>query len=145
MAKKERTKEDVEIDLWWEKKEKKLLLICSAICCGLGLIVGLVVGITEGGSDIIFAGIFGGLWIGTGVGVFISYLPRIPHNLKQEVKEGGGCLAEGCSDIVINFLKTIAIGLIILSALGPIGLLIRFLWGKHEIKKLEKELSSFGQ
>jgi len=106
---KERTREDVESELWWEKKQKKLLLICTAIFAGIGIIIGLVLGISEGDTGTIFAGFFGGLWIGTGVGGAISYLPEIPHMFKQSVKEGGGCFGEGCFDSVKDLLLGILV------------------------------------
>ena len=138
---KERTREDVEWDLKWEKGQKKLLLICSAICTGIGLIIGVVFGMSEGELSMIFAGI----WIGSGVGNAISYFPAIPHGFKQSVREGGGCLGGGCLDSVLDFLKTIVIWLLIISALGPIGMLIRVLIGNSKIKRYEEELSGYGQ
>jgi hypothetical protein len=146
---KERTRDDVEWELEWEKKQKKILLICSAIFCGLGIIGGVAFGIAMGSGDIvinIIAGVFVyGVWLGTGIGGAISYIPHIPHMFKQSVREGGGCLGEGCFDSVTGLLKGILIWLVIFSVLGPVGLLIRFLLAKHKIKQLEKELSGFGQ
>jgi len=142
---KERTRDDVELDLEWEKKQKKLLLICTAICCGLGLIIGVVAGIAEGDLETFLLGSFCGIWFGTGIGLAISYFPIIPHMFKQRVKEGGGCLGEGCFDSVKDLLIGILIWLVIFSALGPIGFLVRFLLSNHKIKKYEKELSGFGQ
>jgi len=139
MAEEKRTKEDVESDLQWEKFQKKLLLIGSAICCGIGLIYGLINAHGESENFIM------AIWIGIGAGGFISYLPAIPHMFKQRVKEGGGCLGNGCIDNITELLKGIVFTLIFLSALGPIGLLVRFLMSRHRIKKLERELSSFGQ
>jgi hypothetical protein len=143
---KERTRDDIERELEWEKKWKKILLICAAICAGIGIIIGAILGITEiGDIEGFFGGFFGGLWIGTGVGNIISYLPGIPHMFKQRVKEGGGCLGEGCFDSVKDFLIGLLLWMGIFTVLGPIGLLIRFLLSNHSIKKLEKELSEFGQ
>jgi len=142
----EKTRDDIEWELEWEKKEKKLLLICTAICAGIGIIIGAIAGITEGGGAESFFGMgFLGLWIGAGVGGAISYLPSIPHMFKQRVKEGGGCLGEGCFDTVKNLLIGILIWLVIFSLLGPIGLLIRILLANRKIKQLEKLLSEFGQ
>jgi len=144
---KERTREDIEWDLEWEKRWKKILLICSAIFCGLGIIIGAVLGITEGGGiEGFLGGFFGGLWVGTGVGGFISYIPNIPHALKRAAREGGGCSnSDGCFESVKDLLIGILIWLVVLSMLGPIGLLVRFLWGKYKIKKFERELSEFGR
>jgi len=142
MAKRERTKEYVEWELEWEKKEKKLLLICTAICSGLGLIIGVVAGIQSGEEIATIIGIIiAGIWIGTGIGLVISYFPHIPHMFKQRVQESGGCFGEGCMDNVTDLIKGLLIWLVILSALGPIGFLVRYLMGNHTIKKLEKELS----
>jgi hypothetical protein len=138
----ERTREDVEWELEWEKGNKKFFLICSAICAGIGLIIGAITGITStGGIEGFFAGFFGGLWIGAGVGNIISFFPRFPHMFKQSVREGGGCFGEGCFDSVKQLLIGVLVWMVIFSALGPIGTLIRFLWCNHSIKKLEKLLN----
>jgi len=138
---KERTRDDVEWELEWEKKNKKFFLICCAVCTGIGLIAGIVMAIIEGNPIYVL----GLLWVGTGVGNIITYIPYIPHMFKQSVREGGGCFGEGCFESVKDFLIGILIWMGIFTVLGPIGLLIRFLWSNHRIKKLEEELSEFGQ
>jgi len=137
----ERTREYVEWELEWEKKQKKFFLICCAICAGIGLIVGIVMAISDGAPMYVL----GGFWIGTGAGNIISYLPAIPHAFKQKVKEGGGCFGEGCFESVKNLLIGLLLWMGIFTVLGPIGLLIRFFISNHSIKKLENELSEFGQ
>jgi|TergutMp193P3_1026864.scaffolds.fasta_scaffold33110_2 uncharacterized BrkB/YihY/UPF0761 family membrane protein len=123
-------------DIEWEKREKKILLICSAICAALGLIIGIVVGISESG---VFMTAFMGLWIGTGIGGAISYVPDIPYVFKQTMKE------EGFGEAVKSTLIGILIWFFIFWFLGLVGLLIRVLIKNHKIKKLEKRLSDIGQ
>ena len=134
----ERTREDVEWELEWEKRNKKFFLICSAVCAGIGLIIGIVMAITDSSPEYTFLG----LWIGAGGGNAISFFPRIPHMFKRSVKEGGGCFGQGCFENVKDLLIGIVIWLFIFSALGPIGTLIRFLVCNHSIKKLERLLGS---
>jgi len=126
-------KEKIENDLWWEKRQKKIILICSAVCCGLGLIIGVV---ATSGNDVM-AGIFWGIWIGTGIGGAIGYFPTIPHVFVQAMRE------EGFGEALKNTLIGIFFFLIIFSLLGPIGLLIRVLRMNYRIKKFEKQLSGF--
>jgi len=129
-------REDINSDIEWEKREKKILLVCSAVCCGLGTIIGIVVGIR--GIEV-FSSVFAGLWVGTGIGGAISYFPTIPYVFKDTMKEEGFGAA----------LKTILIGILIwvfvFGFIGPIGLLVRVLIRNQKIKKLEKCLNNLGQ
>jgi hypothetical protein len=129
-------REDLELEIAWEKREKKILLICSAVCCGLGLIIGVVAGISNGDLG---SALLGGIWIGTGIGSSISYIPEISRDFKKAMKgEGFG-----------EALKTAFIGILvwffIFGVIGPIGLLIRVSIKNNKIKKLEKRLSTAGQ
>ena len=68
----EKEQEDLMRDIEWEKRERKILLICSAVCSALGLIIGVISGVSwYGDLEGILTSTFGGLWVGTGVGVAI--------------------------------------------------------------------------
>ena len=127
-------REQLELDIAWEKREKKILLICSAVCCGLGLIIGTIVGISEGGIENIIIYIFVGMWAGTGVGGALSYVPGIPYAFKKSMKE------EGFGGALKSTLLGILIWFLIFWIIGPVGLLIRVLMRNHKIKKLQKRL-----
>jgi hypothetical protein len=129
-------REDLILNIEWEKREKKILLICSAVCCGLGLIIGIVSGVRDSN---VFVAVFMGLWIGTGIGGAVSYVPNIPYAFKQTMKE------EGFGEALKTTLVGILIWFFIFWIIGPIGLLVRVLIRNHKIKKLEKRLSVLEQ
>ena len=126
------SKEDLEQDIWWEKREKKILLICSAICCGIGLIIGVVTADGDGST------IFYGIWFGAGIGGAIGYIRSVPYTFKQAVEEEG--FGEGLKSTLLGLL----FWLIIFAIAGPVSLLIRILRMNFKIKKFEKRLSELG-
>jgi len=134
MAKEEKTKEDLEFDIHWEESEKKKLLICTAVCCGLGIIIGVITGIIQSNME----NIFFGLWFGTGAGGVISYITGIPSVFKQAVKEHG--FLEGLKTTLLGILLWV----FIFAILGPVILLIRVLIMNYKIKKFKKLLSELG-
>jgi len=123
----EETKKNLEFDIWYEERAKKILLICSAICFGLGLIFGVVV-LTDANS--LSTGIFLGIWYGTGLGGVISLFPRLFRAHKESGKE----LSLGLTLVLSLFFMLI----------GPISLLIRILRMNYRIKKFKKQLSALG-
>ena len=54
-------REQIELDIRWEKRQKKVLLICSAVCCVIGTIVGAVIGVREGGIENIIVYVIAGM------------------------------------------------------------------------------------
>jgi len=120
-------KNNIEFNIWYEERAKKILLICSAICFGLGLIFGVVV-LTDANS--LSTGIFLGIWYGTGLGGVISLFPR----LFRAHKESGKKLSLGLTLVLSLFFMLI----------GPISLLIRILRMNYRIKKFKKQLSALG-
>lgn len=102
------------------KKEIKLLLICSAI----GLVFGLIFGIYS-------RNVFIGMWFGIGAGGILSFLPLIPGTIKTVYRE------EGSDGIGSLFLGGI-IWFFIFGFAGPIGLLVRVLKKRSQIKKIQK-------
>jgi len=130
-------REELEFDIAWEKRAKKIILICSAICGGLGLIIGVVIGIKEGGISLFVGGFLGGLWIGTGLGGAISLVPRFFRH-QIEAHDRGGEKAEEHA-ITFNFIM-----FFFLLFAGPLGLLIRVLRINHRIKDFEEQLSALG-
>jgi len=130
-----KSRKELEVDIAWEKREKKILLICSAVCCGLGLIFGVVLSISARDPWLWF----GGIWIGTGIGAVIGYVTGIPYIYKETMKERG--TGEALKATLIGIL----IWFIIFSFIGPIGLLIRIFRINQRIKKYEKCLSEAGE
>jgi len=131
------SREDLMRDFEQEKRQKKILLICSAVCSSLGLVIGVISGVIwHGDMEGIFTFAFAGLWIGTGFGGTISYLPGIPYAFSMALKEEGFGGA----------IKTTLIGIFVwffgFMFLGPIGLLVRVLMKNHRIKKLAKLLAA---
>jgi len=100
------------------RKEKKVLLILSAI--------GFVLGAIIGGSD---GSILMGMWFGIGIGGAVSFLPVIPGIFMSGFRREG----------FVEAVKTTVLGgiiwFIIFMVAGPIGLLIRIL----KINKKMKE------
>jgi len=136
MADEKNERESLAWDIEWEKKEKKIMLICTAVGAGLGLIIGIVVGVQESGVAMMA---LMGLWIGSGIGCALSYIPNIPYAFKETMKR------EGFGEAVKTTFFGILVWLLIFWIIGPVGLLIRLLIRNHKIKKLEKRLSELGQ
>ena len=130
-----KSRKELELEIAWEKRAKKILLICSAVCCGIGLIVGVVYAISEG----TFGAVLGGIWIGIGIGGVIGFIPNTPHFFKQEMEKKG--FGEALKSTLIGILGA----LIVFSFIGPIGLLIRILRINQRIKKFEESLSEVGE
>lgn len=129
-------KEDLEFEISYEKKAKKVLLICTAICGGIGLVGGLIGGISSGGVEYILGGFFGGIWFGTGLGGAISLVPLFFRHQNAAHERG-----EEAED------RAIWINLILfffLFFVGPLGLLVRILRINHRIKGFEEELKQLG-
>lgn len=138
MAEAEKTsKEDLELDIWWEKKAKKILLICTLICCGLGIIGGVAYGISDGSFYSVLIGIASfGLWCGVGFGGAISLVPMFFSHQNAAHERGEG--AENRS-IIINLILFLFFWFV-----GPLGFLMRILRLNHRIKKFEKQLNALG-
>jgi len=121
-------------DVLWEKRQKKILLICSLIGLILGTIVGVIVTmvIEMGDMEEIIGAAIAGMWMGTGLGSALSYLPVLPSVLAQTFREEG----------FIAAIKTLffvgIIGFIVFSFIGPIGFLIRLIKINIKIKNLQK-------
>jgi hypothetical protein len=130
-----KSKEDLEFDIYWEKREKKILLICSAICCGIGIIIAVITGIKEGFEGDHF---FVGIWFGTGIGGAIGYIRGLPHAFKETMKTEG--FVESLKSTILGLL----LWLVIFALAGPVSLLIRILRMNFRIKKFEKQLSALG-
>jgi len=130
----EERKERCEFDIYYEKRAKKILLICTAICGGLGLIGGIAGGISVGGGIEILAFIIVGLWFGVGFGGAISLIRMFIYLHKEAAKRG---------EENFSFVFTLIEFFVILFA-GLLGLLIRILRLNHRIKKFEKRLSELG-
>jgi len=127
-------REDLELDIWWEKRAKKILLICTAVCSGICLIGGIVLCILTNQDEIligILAGLFIGIWLGPGLGGAISLFPVFIHTHKKAKERGEEDFA---------FIFNVILFFVFLF-IGPVGLLIRVLRINHKIKKLEKLLS----
>ena len=102
------------------KKERKTLLICSAI----GFFLGTIFGAAEGS-------VLMGMWFGTGVGAGISlivFIPRLFMNVFREegIKEAFKVAGIGSAVWFLLFMFA-----------GPITLLVRVLKKNSEIKKLQ--------
>jgi hypothetical protein len=114
------------------KKEIRILLICS----GIGFILGVIFGANNN-----FMGFYGiesvlfGMWFGIGVGGILSYIPLIPRILKTAHKEKG---SDGVGDLLGSLFIGGIIWFFIFGVSGPIGLLIRVLKKKSQIRKLQK-------
>jgi hypothetical protein len=134
LTQEERT--DVEVNLAWEKREKKIFLICTLVCCIIGIGTGIGLAVGYGDINIILGGIFGGMWLGTGIGGSVDYFRNLPHIVKEFVKEKG--LGEGFKAVLIGLFGWV----IIFTLLGVLGFLIRLLMKNHKIKKLGKLLSA---
>jgi hypothetical protein len=110
------------------KKEIKILLICS----GIGLILGIIIGANNN-----FMGFYGiesvlfGMWFGIGAGGILSLLPITFRAIKTKYREKG---SDGAGDLFLGFI----FWFFLLCFAGPIGLLVRVLKKKIEIKKLQK-------
>jgi len=127
MSKLEEEREELKFDIEWEKRAKKILLICTAICGGLGLIIGVSIAISEG----IFGVALGGIWLGIGFGGAITFVPLIFRVHMREDQE---------SPIWVSIIFFLFFAII-----GPVGLLIRILRLNHRINNLENELNALGK
>jgi hypothetical protein len=133
------SREDLEFDIVWEKRAKKILLISTAICSGIGLIGGAVQGIVmdEGILNVFAFVIAYGIWLGPGLGGAIRRIP-IHHYLQKEARKRGEEATKFA--IILNLIE-----FFFLLFVGPLGLLVRILRINSRIKKFEKRLSEFGQ
>jgi hypothetical protein len=136
---KNESREDLELDIVWEKRAKKILLICTAICSGLGLIGGAVQGIAmeEGMLSVVAFVVAYGIWLGPGLGGAISLIPMHRY-LQKEARNRG---EEASKFTAISNL----IEFVFILFVGPLGLLVRILRMNSRIKKFEKRLSALGQ
>ena len=129
---------ELEQEIWWEKRAKKILLICSGVCCGIGLIIGVVTGLQSYGGLGVFANVFShvflGIWFGTGIGGAIGYISVIPRVFKETMEE------EGFKSALVSTLLGLLFWLIIFGLLGPVSLLIRILRMNFRIRRFEKRL-----
>jgi len=123
MAEVEEAKEDLEQDIAWEKRARKILLICSAVCCGIGLIIGVALA-QNGGSY----AIVGMIWVGIGLGGALTKFFKFSN---------------AYNGTNISSIFWLVLFLFFLFA-GPIGLLIRILRMNSRIKKFEGQLSALG-
>jgi len=130
----EKRREDLEFKIYWEKRAKKILLICTVICSGLGFIGGIVGGIMSGGGiyNFVMYIVAWGIWAGPGLGGAINIFPRMYYWHKEAKKRGEG-------DVDATFISNLIIFLVFFFA-GPIGLLIRILRINSLIKKYERQL-----
>jgi hypothetical protein len=126
-------REEIVSDIAWEKREKKIFLICTLVCFVIGTIIGIVASIDEGEAGSM---LFYGIWIGTGIGGAVGYIRSLPYVVKKSVQEEG--LGEGLKTVLIG----IVVWVIIFAFLGIIGFLIRLLMKNHKIKKYEKLLGA---
>jgi len=131
MAEEEKTKEDLEVDIVLEKKARKILIICSAVCCVIGIIAGVGLAV-EGDSSFVWTTI----WISIGLGGALTKLPifSVAH---LSASKGGGIIE------TLSAIFWIALFLVFLFA-GPVGLLIRILRMSIRINKFEEQLSALG-
>jgi hypothetical protein len=134
MAELEKLREDLKFDIWWEKRARKILLICTAICCGLGLIGGVAYGI-EGSENVLMSVLVFGIWFGPGLGGAVSIVPILFEAHKEAKRKGDDEQASFWISVVLFFIFMFA---------GPIGLLIRILRMNHRIKNFEEQLSASG-
>jgi len=129
----EKRREDIEFNIYQEKKEKKILLICCAICSGLGFVSGVVYGIyTRSMYDFLMGIIAWGIWAGPGFGSAISLIPIYISIYKNSKKRG---------ETDIGVITNVIFFLVFFFA-GPIGLLIRVLRKNSLIKKYERQLKA---
>jgi tetratricopeptide (TPR) repeat protein len=119
--------ENVEIAVI--QREIKRLLICSGVCAVIGIIIGIISCGGYYGDGRLLGNIFLGIWIGAGIGAALEFIVAVPGTFKQAVKEDG--FSAGVKSTIIGLLIWLAIFIIG----GPIGLLVRVLKKKHEIKK----------
>ena len=133
------SREDLEFDIVWEKRARKILLICTAICTGLGLIGGAAQGIAmeEGIMNVVVFVVAYGLWLGPGLGGAISRIPMM-HYIQKEARKRGEESAR--NTLILNLIE-----FFFFLFVGPLGLLVRILRMNSRIKKFEKRLSEFGQ
>jgi len=124
MADVEVTKEDLELDIAQEKRARKILLICSAVGLGIGLITGVALAQNGGGSFD-----FNWMWLGIGLGGALTKFFKF------------GVAYNGTT---ISSIFWLVLFLFFLFA-GPIALLIRFLRMNYRIKKFEEQLIALGQ
>ena len=133
MAKLEKLREDLEFDIAWEKRARKILLICTAICCGLGLIYGVAYGTDVGGSqNVLMSVLLFGIWLGPGLGGAVSLVPILFEAHKEAKRRGEDPESSFWLSVVLFFILVFA---------GPVGLLIRILRMNYRIKGFEKRLS----
>jgi len=107
-----------------EKKELKILLICSAI----GFILGTIIGANGGGTVEIILG----MWFGIGVGGALTLLDILPYTYKETLHE------RGFEEAIKEFFKTLIFLLIAFTLAGPIGFLVRVIRKNIIIKKLQR-------
>jgi len=133
MSKLEEEREELKFDIEWEKRAKKILLICTAICCGIGLIIGVAQGIVmqESILDVLLGVLLFGIWFGPGLGGAISLFPSLYYVHKEAKKRG----EENSSAVFILIL------FLFFLFVGPIGLLVRVLRMNYRIKKFKNQLS----
>jgi len=111
---------DENYEVVTEKKELKILLICSAV----GFVFGTITGLVNGDA-------FLGMWLGIGIGGAISFLPEIPGIFMGWFrKEGFIAAIKGTALGGAIWLAIFVIG-------GPIALLVRVIKKKRKIKKLQ--------
>jgi len=129
----EKRRENLEFNIYWEKRVKKILLICTAICSGLGLIGGIVAGIIGRSIyDLAMGVVAWGIWAGPGLGGAISIIPVLHYSQKEANKRGED---ESQNTFIFN-----VIFFLIFFFAGPVGLLIRILRMNFRIKKFERQL-----
>jgi zinc transporter ZupT len=131
----EKRREDLEFKIYCEKRAKKILLICTAICAGLGLIGGVVAGIVgKSIYDFALAVVAWGIWAGPGLGGAISIIPLL-HSVQKEAEKRGE--DESQNTFIFNVILFVLFFLA-----GPVGLLIRILRMNFKIKKFERQLKA---
>jgi len=138
MTEREETREELEADIAWELRAKKILLICTAVCSGICLVGGMIYSILLSRDNLlvgICAGIFFGVWIGPGLGSAVSLFP-VFNRMHKVAKEKG----EEGDNFIFNLLLFLAFLFI-----GPVSLIIRILRINHIIKKLKKRISRLPQ
>ena len=120
-----KSKEELESDIAWEKRARKILLICSAVCCVIGLIIGMALA-QDGGSssDISYM-----IWFGIGLGGALTKFFKFSN---------------AYNGTTISSIFWLVLFLFFFFA-GPIALLIRILRMNSRIKEFEGQLSALGQ
>jgi tetratricopeptide (TPR) repeat protein len=102
------------------KKERKILLVLSAI----GFILGIIIGAND-------RNILIWMWAGIGIGGALSFLPEIPGIFMS------GYRKEGFTEAIKTTIGGGLIWLVIFMIAGPIGLLVRILKINKKIKEYQ--------